>query len=1826
MGIDLGSVEATLKLNDAWSIVLKVAGANQQEFIRAVLEAGGKAKDSNDKLASSFNKLAASLDPAIAGEQKLEKAHHTLDQALQKNLIDQAKYNDLLDKAKEKYEHAGQSSSLFSQLIGKLGSVTGEGGELVAKLTEHVAGLGEKLEEIGKSGESVTGALAGMAGGLAAFVPLLLAAAAAAASFGAAWVAFDFLKEATAEGLKTQGVILQLENSLRANGAAAGYSSKMIIEEAESLALLSGQTKEAILQGFALETRFTKIGHDIFPRVAEAAVNLSRALPNKSVEEAFSTLSRVMEGDARGLMALKEAGLVLLPSQKAYLLQLSEQGKITEYQNLLMDILEGKLGKAAETYGDTLPGAIDRSKFALAEFKEGIASEIIPGLESLGAVIIKQIGHSDDLVTAWKNIIHEAQEFGHEVGDRLRLTVGGSILLFEGLMISIHGAHLAILDFERDVVNSKLGDALKAILDPVSFGAGLAGQKVPAKNTTAFDSQIDALRSTMADELEVVRAVRESIISHEQALGGSEDKPGGGKGGLDILKKTKEIKGIAAALNDWDKVIQAFNNHITDQNGKLDEQISEQEALQHSLAEGLEAYGLEEQQQKRNAAVFAVVSKADQEYRTEVEKLTEVIKKLHDAKDTKDEQEKIKALSQVKAEYEGTRLAIIAKAGAEVDAKSKTTETLALTRELAAAEQAYSKLEAEIADALNGTTTATEAAEKARVVYQAGVKASLITDAAGIKLAKEKAAADYDLTKQDEKLLAVAKEYGRLQAQVNLGTLQAHIDTGLSERLQTIQATFLDSLTDGGKRTVEQGIELFRQLAGGDEEVLKQMLANVQADIGALYDQTQAKKISGISKSPLDTYREQQAEYQHLLDAGMSSEADAHKAMADGQQKFWADQVSTWKTAVDDLAKIGGKIGGIFSAVGEALGALQGAQATGAAVSGAATSMGASSSTASSAGIIAQVVMIFVDIYNAFDAHIKKLASQTYGTGNSNFNITGGDIATGYLDDTGRKVVNEIKKLVKQFGDALGGTITDLDQIGVRIRNDGKYVESWVKDHFIGHFASVDEAIQAALEYELQTGAMKFKGISDLIAQGMKSFTESNYDAEVQFLDQLRKIDDLAKTQGQISLESTLHGLDDLFEALSSLKDPTAAVIQGFNSISLAEDNAWQQWRDSITGRTQSAAELLKVKQQEGEMFNAEREMRLADLALRKLDLQQQLDLLKIKAGAIVPGRDSNGPPMGGGGSGAGLGGQDPHAGSTGNSALTQSASLSKIQSQIYLADLSTKSTYVKAQADLLTPQQEIYNAQIGMIQAQIDAIAKIIAAMPDAIDIPSIRLPNTGGAGGKTPAQQFDQQLKDIIAQGLNPAAKALYDYQKQLADLADQYKHNKVSAKDYQDALAELKKEFQAGLLATARGYAGKGNDPFQQKLQDGQKFFADLEKMGSAKSGIPKWLEQVLKGEFLDSMKKDWQSRVNDFMGMTNPMDAITANAKTLTDDLNALAVATGMSADQIKAAKDQIAQGAEYQKQNAINGIMDSVFGYLKDDAAYAGEASKLKKAELDIQFRLWEYQLKSLGAWTDASAKLFHDAQAAADAAADASNSANRAAQAASRLAESEDPWALLKSYTDAALPPLTVQLNKIYSDFSVIIATFGQTAAVMNAETAAIQAAFKQAENGLDTFYNSLNNGAASSLTIDQQFHAAQQTYEATLAEVQAGNYTHLGDLNAEAQALIALGGQEYGTSTGGFTTLRMDILSELQPILALAGINANPITGAVSGPSDMSGSLSAGFSNVVASTNGVTGAITNASQRQEALLTQILISLQSSGGNGPAMNRANRVQSYGRG
>ena len=437
-----------------------------------------------------------------------------------------SKHVDETNKHLENLHRTGEKlgSGALSSILPKLG----EGGEIAERLLQKLEGLSGAFESASETGGGFASVISGIGVSLLELGPLIAALAVAAVAATAAFAGFEFLKSAVEEGMKAQVVIEQLNNSLRANGAAAGYSAAQLMDYAESLIVVTGRDDDAIISGELILTRFHKIGHDVFPVATRAALDYAQAT-GKDLKQAFEQVGRALEGDTRGLAGFKDVGLVYTQTQKKMMLQLVETGHSAEEQKIILDDLNRAIGGAAESYTHTLSGGISIARAEMEQFKKEVASEIIPVLEDLLSDLVDQSG-------GWENIARVIKETAHDIGNAVRVTFLGLILIWDQ-------AHIAWDSFLSTVVSGlhSFGDVIFSFVTLISnawskLPAALGGEnaaditgalrEMQSSFDSTFDSISDKIQKRLSIEAEYYEKTVKRIREHRLALEGDTEVQG----------------------------------------------------------------------------------------------------------------------------------------------------------------------------------------------------------------------------------------------------------------------------------------------------------------------------------------------------------------------------------------------------------------------------------------------------------------------------------------------------------------------------------------------------------------------------------------------------------------------------------------------------------------------------------------------------------------------------------------------------------------------------------------------------------------------------------------------------------------------------------------------------------------------------------------------------------------------------------------------------------------------------------------------------------------------------------------------------------------------------------------------------------------------------------------------------------------------------------------------------------------------------------------------------------------------------------------------------
>jgi len=492
-------------------------------------------------------------DNFAAVTSALDRVANSITQASTKMSADVDKFSHHVDETNKHLENLHKTgerlgSGALSSILPKLG----EGGEIAEKVLQKLEGLSGTFEKASETGGGFASVISGIGASLLELGPLIAALAVAAVAASAAFAGFEFLKSAVEEGMKAQVVIEQLNNSLRANGAAAEYSAAQLMDYAESLIVVTGRDDDAIISGELILTRFHKIGHDVFPVATRAALDYAQAT-GKDLKQAFEQVGRALEGDTRGLAGFKDVGLVYTQAQKKMMLQLVETGHSAEEQKIILDDLNRAIGGAAESYTHTLSGGISIARAEMEQFKKEVSSEIIPVLEDLLGDLVDQAG-------GWENIARVIKETAHDIGNAVRLTFSGFILIWDQ-------AHIVWDSFLSTVVSGlqSLGDGVFSFVTlvssawsklPAALGGGVAADVTDALKElqSSFDSTFDSIQGKIEKRLSVeadsYAKTVERIRDHRLALEGDTEVHGKHNDAIDkTIQKNKEAAESFAKLS-----------------------------------------------------------------------------------------------------------------------------------------------------------------------------------------------------------------------------------------------------------------------------------------------------------------------------------------------------------------------------------------------------------------------------------------------------------------------------------------------------------------------------------------------------------------------------------------------------------------------------------------------------------------------------------------------------------------------------------------------------------------------------------------------------------------------------------------------------------------------------------------------------------------------------------------------------------------------------------------------------------------------------------------------------------------------------------------------------------------------------------------------------------------------------------------------------------------------------------------------------------------------------------------------------------------------------
>jgi len=264
-----------------------------------------------------------------------------------------------------------------------------------------------------KTTQEMSNGFGGMAGGIAKV----------AIAAGLVKGAFDFLSDSVKQSRDAAIAMAQVENAIANTGGAAGYTSDELKRMADRLEETAGIDADEIMKDVTLSMlTFSKVQGEAFSRAQQSALDLSAVL-GTDLKGAATLVGKALEDPIKGAKLLKGANILLTDSQKAQIKTLQEAGDLYGAQSIILDELEGKYKKQAETLNNA-GGNVNNLGVAWDNLKETIGNALTPLLNDLIPAITKGI-------KGWISLFETTQDrlnrIRQETGDALKTALSDDL-------------------------------------------------------------------------------------------------------------------------------------------------------------------------------------------------------------------------------------------------------------------------------------------------------------------------------------------------------------------------------------------------------------------------------------------------------------------------------------------------------------------------------------------------------------------------------------------------------------------------------------------------------------------------------------------------------------------------------------------------------------------------------------------------------------------------------------------------------------------------------------------------------------------------------------------------------------------------------------------------------------------------------------------------------------------------------------------------------------------------------------------------------------------------------------------------------------------------------------------------------------------------------------------------------------------------------------------------------------------------------------------------------------------------------------------------------
>lgn len=194
------------------------------------------------------------------------------------------------------------------------------------------------------------------------------------------------IKDGIAESIDWEVSIAKIDAVMKGNAGAVGLTKDAILDLTQEMARNTRFNESMLRSAATTLLTFHNVKGDNFKEVLSLAGDLAEIMGG-DLTSATQMLGRALENPEQGMMMLRRAGIILSDEQKAQIKTLSDLGQAQKAQALLLDIIRGKVGGAAEAIGKTTQGQWTIFKNKIGEVIEALGKGFLPVIQEMLPVL-----------------------------------------------------------------------------------------------------------------------------------------------------------------------------------------------------------------------------------------------------------------------------------------------------------------------------------------------------------------------------------------------------------------------------------------------------------------------------------------------------------------------------------------------------------------------------------------------------------------------------------------------------------------------------------------------------------------------------------------------------------------------------------------------------------------------------------------------------------------------------------------------------------------------------------------------------------------------------------------------------------------------------------------------------------------------------------------------------------------------------------------------------------------------------------------------------------------------------------------------------------------------------------------------------------------------------------------------------------------------------------------------------------------------------------------------------------------------------------------------